>query len=140
MAKMNINKSIDSKVQVAFNYASWFYSCNNRGVDNQRLCINHMVKLTGFDFGTCVKIQSPILSMLMANDTINLGNNMIHQHLAVVASQISSSLLNVNKKNIEECKSNSDAPEPAPKKVAKVSKTPLIYSSNHDWLARAHES
>lgn len=47
-------------VNDAFDYAINFYSNNDRHLDNQFKCLHEMMRLTGLDDITCVKIQKRI--------------------------------------------------------------------------------
>jgi len=99
---------IDDKAQIAFNHAVNFYNSNNRGVDNQRLCIQQMMKLTGFNFDTCVKIQSPVLSLYMASETISLGRQVVQEQLGIVTGLVRSHLLSIQSKIQPETKESKD--------------------------------
>lgn len=79
---------IDNLIKAAFDHAIAFYNSHNRSLDNQRICIEQMMSVSGFDFDTCVKIQSPILSLLMMNETIQIGNEMIQNQLRIVSGII----------------------------------------------------
>ena len=92
----NINtKCINKKVETAFKYAVNFYNSHSRSLDNQRKCLFEMMKITGFDDTVCAKIQSPILSILMYQDTVDIANEVIQQQLRIVADNIRNHLLNI---------------------------------------------
>lgn len=65
-------KTTDEKIKEVFNYAVDFYSNNNRSLDNQFKCLHEMMRLTGLDDKTCVLIQDPILTVLRAQDVMNI--------------------------------------------------------------------
>ncbi len=78
------------KVKAGINYANWFYSNHNIGVENQRICIDKISSILGVDFDTALKIQYPVLSLYSANNTISLGQEVIHN----LHKQISQQILN----------------------------------------------
>ncbi|WPY00197.1 hypothetical protein Trichorick_00069 [Candidatus Trichorickettsia mobilis] len=52
---------IDEVTERAFCYALNFFRSNDRSVDNQRLCIQQIMDITGFDFDTKSKNTKPCL-------------------------------------------------------------------------------
>jgi len=86
---------IENKINQAFEYAVGFYNSNNRGLENQLICLKEMIKLTGFDDETCVQIQNPILALYSASDIIDLGNETIRQHMNIVSQNIQGRLLDL---------------------------------------------
>ncbi len=56
---------IDNLIKAAFDYAVSFYSTHSRSIDNQWACLAEMMRISGFDDKTCVRIQNPILSHIM---------------------------------------------------------------------------
>jgi len=91
---MKSSRQIDTenKVNQAYEYAVNFYNSNNRGVENQLICLKEMMKLTGFDDKTCVLIQNPILALYSASDLIDLANDTIRQHINIVSQNVFSRL------------------------------------------------
>ena len=90
--KSSRQEEIENKVNQAFEYAVNFYNSNNRGLENQLICLKEMMKLTGFDDKTCVQIQNPILALYSASDIIDLGNETIRQHMNITSQNILSRL------------------------------------------------
>ncbi len=92
---MKSSRQIDTenKVNQAYEYAVSFYNKNNRGLENQLICLKEMMKLTGFDDKTCVQIQNPILALYSASDIIDLSHQTIRQHMNITSQNIHSRLL-----------------------------------------------
>lgn len=90
--KSSRQEEIENKVNQAYEYAVNFYNKNNRGVENQLICLKEMMKLTGFDDKTCVLIQNPILALYSASDLIDLANDTIRQHINIVSQNVFSRL------------------------------------------------
>lgn len=83
---------IENKVNQAYEYAVSFYNKNNRGLENQLICLKEMMSLTGFDDKTCVQIQNPILALYSASDIIDLSHQTIRQHMNITSQNILSRL------------------------------------------------
>jgi len=116
-------KSIeDTKIETAYNYAFNYYKQHGRSLDHQNACINQMVGLTGFDRATCIEIQSPVQSIMMYNETVELSHTIIQQQLNTVTGIIRDHLLNINHGNVEKNQS-SDSSFKTPQ-APYVSKTP----------------
>lgn len=99
----NINqtnqKSVDERVAEGFNYAVKFYNAHpNRTLDEQWQCLAEMQKITGFDDEICAKIQSPILSVLMYQETVDIANEAIQNQLRIVTDQLRNRLLDLQPK------------------------------------------
>ena len=95
-------KSIqDAKVETAFNHAFTFYKQNGRSVESQESCIQQIAQMTGFDRATSIEIQAPVLSILMYNDTMDIANQVIQQHLNIVTGIIRGRLLDINHSNVQ---------------------------------------
>jgi len=91
-----MKSKIDELAEKAFYHALNYFEANDRGVDHQRLCIQQLMEITGFDFDICLnKIQNPILSLLMARDTIGIGESVIKNNLQMVTQSIHNHLSNV---------------------------------------------
>ncbi len=90
--KSSYQIDIENKVNQAYEYAVSFYNKNNRGLDNQLICLKEMMKLTGFDDKTCVQIQNPILALYSASDIIDLSHQTIRQHMNITSQNILSRL------------------------------------------------
>ncbi|WPY00201.1 hypothetical protein Trichorick_00073 [Candidatus Trichorickettsia mobilis] len=56
---------IDEVTERAFCYALNFFRSNDRSVDNQRLCIQQIMDITGFDFDTSLKTLSYLYIWLL---------------------------------------------------------------------------
>jgi hypothetical protein len=93
--------SIQAKVETAFNHAFTFYKQNGRSVESQESCIQQIAQMTGFDRATCIEIQAPVLSILMYNDTMDIANQVIQQHLNTVTGIIRGRLLDSNHSNVQ---------------------------------------
>lgn len=91
---MKSSRQIDTenKVNQAYEYAVSFYNKNNRGLENQLICLKEMMNLTGFDDKTCVQIQNPILALYSASDVIDLSHQTIRQHMNITSQNILSRL------------------------------------------------
>ncbi len=91
---MKSSRQIDTenKVNQAYEYAVSFYNKNNRGLENQLICLKEMMSLTGFDDKTCVQIQNPILALYSASDIIDLSHETIRQHMNITSQNILSRL------------------------------------------------
>jgi hypothetical protein len=94
----------ETKIETAYNYAFNYYKQHGRSLDNQNACINQMVGLTGFDRGTCIEIQSPVQSIMMYNETVELAHTIVQQHLNTVTGIIRGRLLDINHGKIQEQK------------------------------------
>jgi hypothetical protein len=86
---------IDEVTERAFCYALNFFQSNDRSVDNQRLCIQQIMDITGFDFDTSLKIQNPVLSLYMTIDTMNIGQSVIESNIRTVTQAIHNHISNV---------------------------------------------
>ena len=93
---------LDAKVETAFNHAFTFYKQNGRSVESQECCIQQIAQMTGFDRATSIEIQAPVLSILMYNDTMDIANQVIQQHLNIVTGIIRDRLLDINHGNVQE--------------------------------------
>ena len=93
--------SIQAKVKTAFNHAFTFYKQNGRSIESQESCIQQITQMTGFDRATCIEIQAPVLSILMYNDTMDIANQVIQQHLNTVTGIIRGRLLDINHSNVQ---------------------------------------
>jgi hypothetical protein len=101
----------DEITEKAFYHAMNFFKHNDRGVDNQRVCIQQLMEFTGFDFDTCLKIQNPVLSLYMAYDTMSIGQSVIESNIQMVTQTIRNHLLNTqinySQKTFDQKSSNS---------------------------------
>jgi predicted nuclease of restriction endonuclease-like (RecB) superfamily len=101
----------DEITEKAFYHALNFFKSNDRGVDNQRVCIQQLMEITGFDFDTCLKIQNPVLSLYMAIDTMSIGQSVIESNIQMVTQTIRNHLLDVqinySQKTFDQKSSNS---------------------------------
>ena len=101
----------DELTEKAFYHAMNFFKHNDRGVDNQRVCIQQLMEITGFDFDTCLKIQNPVLSLYMADYTMSIGQSVIESNIQMVTQTIRNHLLDVqinyNQKTFDQKSSNS---------------------------------
>jgi hypothetical protein len=91
----------DELTEKAFYHAMNFFKSNDRGVDNQRLCFQQLMEITGFDFDTCLKIQNPILDFYMQVDMRNIGQSVIENNLQMVTQNIRNHLLNIQINHIQ---------------------------------------
>ena len=94
-------KTTDEKIKDAFDYAINFYSNNNRGLDNQFKCLHEMMRLTGLDDKTCVLIQDPILTVLRAQDVMNIGNETIQNLHRIVSGNLKNHMIDIGIKNFQ---------------------------------------
>jgi hypothetical protein len=129
----------DAKIETAYNYAFNYYKQHGRSLDHQNACINQMIGLTGFDRGTCIEIQSPVQSIMMYNETVELGNTIVQQQLNIVTGIIRDHLLNINHGNVEKNQS-SDSSFKTPQ-APYVSKT-LAYTAQEmvSWLEHTNNT
>lgn len=101
----------DEITEKAFYHAMNFFKHNDRGVDNQRVCIQQLMEITGFDFDTCLKIQNPVLSLYMADYTMSIGQSVIESNIQMVTQTIRNHLLDVqinySQKTFDQKSSNS---------------------------------
>ncbi|WPY01768.1 hypothetical protein Trichorick_01686 (plasmid) [Candidatus Trichorickettsia mobilis] len=101
----------DEATEKAFYHALNFFKSNDRGVDNQRACVQQLMEITGFDFDTCLKIQNPILDFYMQVDMRNIGGSVIENNLQMVTQTIRNHLLNIqtnySQKTFDQKSSNS---------------------------------
>ena len=101
----------DELTEKAFYHAMNFFKHNDRGVDNQRVCIQQLMGITGFDFDTCLKIQNPVLSLYMADYTMSIGQSVIESNIQMVTQTIRNHLLDVqinySQKTFDQKSSNS---------------------------------
>lgn len=116
MAKSSAD--IDNRIKIAFNYAVQFYNNHDRSISSQTICMQEMMRLTGFDDATCCKIQGPILSLHMMNETIQIGNKIIQEQLRIVTGIIRDHLLSI-------------APSMRPEE--KVKEIEIAHSYPHDY-------
>ena len=130
-------KSIqDAKVETAFNHAFTFYKQNGRSVESQESCIQQIAQMTGFDRATCIEIQAPVLSILMYNDTMDIANQVIQQHLNIVTGIIRGRLLDINNGNVQE-----EMKEQAQVVTKYVSKTPAYTAQEMvGWLEHTNNT
>ena len=108
-----MKSSEDTKIENAYNHAFNYYKQHGRSLDNQNTCINQMVGLTGFDRNTCIEIQSPVQSIMMYNETVELAHTIVQQQLNTVTSIIRGRLLDINNGKIQS-KLNIYTPPPPP--------------------------
>lgn len=71
------------KSQIAFDYAINFYGKNESGINNQRICVQEMMKLTGLEYKDCILIQEPILFTCSALRTMQISHEIISQHINI---------------------------------------------------------
>ncbi|WPY01555.1 Leucine Rich repeats domain-containing protein (plasmid) [Candidatus Trichorickettsia mobilis] len=90
----------DELTEKAFYHAMNFFKSNDRGVDNQRVCVKQLMEITGFDFDTCLKIQNPILDFYMQVDMRNIGQSVIENNLRMVTQSIHNHLLGLQSDHI----------------------------------------
>ncbi|PTM02794.1 MAG: hypothetical protein DA407_14805 [Bacteroidetes bacterium] len=128
--------SIQSKVKTAFNHAFTFYKQNGRSVESQESCIQQIVQMTGFDRATSIEIQAPVLSILMYNDTMDIANQIIQQHLNIVTGIIRGRLLDINHGKVQE-----EMKEQAQVVTKYVSKTPAYTAQEMvGWLEHTNNT
>ena len=128
--------SIQSKVRTAFNHAFTFYKQNGRSVESQESCIQQIAQMTGFDRATSIEIQAPVLSILMYNDTMDIANQVIQQHLNIVTGIIRSRLLDINHGNVQE-----EMKEQSQVVTKYVSKTPAYTAQEMvGWLEHTNNT
>lgn len=94
-------KTTEDLVKEAFDYAVNFYSNNHRGLDNQFKCLHEMMRITGLDGITCVKIQDPILAVLRAQDVMNIGNESIQNLHRIVSGNLQNHMIEIGIKNFQ---------------------------------------
>lgn len=93
-----MKSSADQKIEDAFNYAINFYNTHPRTLENQWVCLAEMQKITGLDDDACAKIQSPILSVLMYQETVDIANEAIQNQLRIVTDLLRNRLLDLQPK------------------------------------------
>ena len=130
-------KSIqDAKVETAFNHAFTFYKQNGRSVESQESCIQQIAQMTVFDRATSIEIQAPVLSILMYNDTMDIANQVIQQHLNIVTGIIRGRLLDINHGKVQE-----EMKEQAQVVTKYVSKTPAYTAQEMvGWLEHTNNT
>jgi len=136
MIECVMKSSQDAKVETAFNYAFNFYKQNGRSLNSQESCIQQIETMTGFDRATSIEIQAPVLSILMYNDTMDIANQVIQQHLNIVTGIIRSRLLDINHGNVQE-----EMKEQAQVVTKYVSKTPSYTAQEMvGWLEHTNNT
>lgn len=94
-----MKRTVDERIAAGFNHAVNFYNSHpNRTVDEQWKCLAEMQKITGYDDEICAKIQSPILSLLMYQDTVNIANEAVQHQLRIVTDLLRNRLLDLKPK------------------------------------------
>ena len=88
-----MKSTVDQKIEDAFNYAVNFYNTHPRTLDNQWACLAELKRITGLDDESCSKIQNPILSVLMYQETVDIANEVIQHHLNIVTNLLRNRLL-----------------------------------------------
>jgi len=88
-------RTVHEKIESAYNYALNFYTTNSRSIEDQQTCLAEMVKMTGFEYTTCIKIQDPILFYLRAQYTMDIANEAIQHHLNIASANIRNQLLSI---------------------------------------------